>query len=78
MYVNIDKKFCVLYLKPQFVPNLPIGIDEHSEVDMEWKSVSFHNYDQSRARSVYNHQACNVKCEKSLEAQQGTRLLQGW
>ena len=63
----------MLYLKPQLVPNLPIGIDEHSEVDMEWKSVSLHNYDQS-----HNHQACNVKCEKSLEAQQGTRLLQGW
>ena len=70
--------FDVLYLKPQIVPNLPIGIDEHSEVDMEWKGVSFHNHDKSRGRSLYNHEARNIKCENSMEEEQSTRLIASW
>ena len=76
MFLHDDKTFfAVLYLKPRIVPNLPIGIDEHSEVDMEWKGVSFHNHDKSRGRSLYNHDTRNIKRENSMEEEQATRLM---
>ena len=79
MFSHDDKTFyVVLYLKPRIVPNLPIGIDEHSEVDMEWKGVSFHNHDKSRGRSLYNHDTRNIKRENSMEEEQATRLIGSW
>ena len=79
MFLHDDKTFfAVLYLKPRIVPNLPIGIDEHSEVDMEWKGVRFQNYDKSRGRSPYNHEAKNIKCGNSMEEEQATRLIERW
>ena len=79
MFLHDDKTFfAVLYLKPRIVPNLPIGIDEHSEVDMEWKGVSFHNHNKSRGRSPYNHEAKNIKCGNSMEEEQAARLIARW
>ena len=44
-----------ILLKPQNLPNFPIGVDECSEVDADWRAVSFTNSNKEIRCSLYDH-----------------------
>ena len=50
----------------QIVPNLPIGVDDCSEIDSEWKSVSFATNNKAHRYYGYNdpstHEPENYSC----------------
>ena len=51
LYSNVH---IFIHLKPYHLPNLPIGVDDCSEVDAEWKAVSFTNSNKEIRCSLYD------------------------
>ena len=63
------------YPKPQIVPNLPIGFDDNSEVDEDWKAVSFKTYNKSQSYSSCNIPSPYGTQSNSITEEEGTNFL---